>query len=487
MAEQDEFENGTRTGFSFNGVNGATGEYLTPPMSSRHMATLAANKALDPEEIQEIKRQWARVSEPNFAPMYGTDPDDLAETGWGVVFAPDVTDDEKQALSPLLSLRREQANGLYRAFTDERAYRTGDTKQSFLSRSKAGPGVVDPKKVPYYLLIVGSPESIPYRFQYQLDGMYAVGRIFFDTPDEYSEYAKNVIAAETRKICRSRDLTFFGVRNRADAPTQLSADHLIKPLSEYFKNEQLSWNTKCVLAEQATKANLAEVLGGPATPALLVSASHGMAFPHGDPLQLRHQGALLCQDWPGPLKHKGPIPENFYFAGDHVAEKASLQGLIAFFFACYGGGTPKMDDFAHSVAGPQAVVAPNSFVAALPKRLLGHSEGALAIVSHVERAWTYSFLWGRAGEQLATFQSTIGALLENKRIGFAMEYFNTRYLELSSDLSTELEDRKFRRSRPETETVGEDDYLAGLWTANNDARSFVVLGDPAVRLAVKPE
>jgi hypothetical protein len=109
------------------------------------------------------------------------------------------------------------------------------------------------------------------------------------------------------------------------------------------------------------------------------------------------------------------------------------------------------------------------------------------VVGHVDRAWGYSFLWERAGEQLAAFKSTVDALLHGQRIGFAMESFNSRSADLSFGLLNELEDRKYRPPRPETETLAEDQALAGMWTANNDARSYVVLGDPAVRLAVMEE
>ena len=471
----------TDTDLVLNGISGATGEYLLPGIAVADIAAVARGETRDKSHADDLRERHAGAAA--HLGLAGWDPQDLAEAGWGVVFASDASAEIIDALRPLLALRQQQAGERFRRYEGAQGYRAAageiDRAHAWLGRDprKKAPGPADPRKVPFYLLLVGDPEAIPFRFQYELDVNYAVGRIHFDSVQAYANYANSVVAEEARAPPHEAlHSVFFGVRNRGDRATQLSADRLIAPLAKTLtENSAPTWTVQTLLAAEATRANLSRALLAPKRPSLLFTASHGMGFPQGDARQLADQGALLCQDWPGPMLHRGPIPADFYFSAKDVPTEANLGGLISFYFACYGAGTPKFDDYAHS-SNVRSQIAPRAFVSELCKRQLGLARGAaLAVVGHVERAWTYSFSWPGAGDDLTVFETAMDQVMAGGRLGAAMNSFSQKYADVAVSLNGVLEDERFGAER-------NDAMLAGLWTANNDARSYVVLGDPAVRL-----
>ncbi|HEX3762333.1 MAG TPA: hypothetical protein VHW23_26715 [Kofleriaceae bacterium] len=473
-----------------NGIDATTGEYLLPPIDVHQLAQLATGSQLGPPERSDLQSKVRRARQINYAVVEGVDPNDLAQSGWAVVFAAVDAGSQaaarqaaiRDALAPLLAHRRAAAGPLYREYAGELGYQAGETKQQYLARLGAGPGPVRPEKVPYFLLLVATPEEIPFHIQYQIDVHYAVGRIAFDTVEEYARYAHSVVDAETGRAGRPRRAAFFGVSNPNDAATRLSADHLILPLVEYAESRRAAHGTAVDshVGDAATRAQLAALLGD--APALLFTASHGLGFPSGDASQRDRQGAILCQDWGGPGT---PVARDHYFAGEDIPAGADLRGMIGVLFACYGGGTPTRDEFTRRALGEAHAkeLAPAALLARLPQRLLAHpGGGALAAVAHVDRAWGSAFLWidaqGKRETQrhLDVFESLLDSVLGGKRLGYAMEAFNLRYAELAADLSERIDQIQLYDGHYE------DAELAHMWICNSDARNYAVIGDPAVRI-----
>ncbi len=282
-----------------NGVDATTGGHLLAPMTVAELARRATTGSPDRAGATELAARHLRATERIYAPKQGVDPADLAQTGWGIVFAQDTDPRVVAALTPLLERRHAQAGavveGRYREFAGGNGYRRGESKQEFLRRHRAGPGPVDPDVIPYYLLLVGGPDEIPFEFQYQLDIQHAVGRIHFDDVAGHAHYAANVVAAETRPTQTDRPrLSFFAAHNDDDPATTLSSEHLVTPLAAALGQD--TWRIRSFIGPDATKDGLRALLSGGERPDVLFTATHGIGFPAGHADQRRTQGALVCQD-----------------------------------------------------------------------------------------------------------------------------------------------------------------------------------------------
>ncbi len=460
-----------------NGINGATGESYGSPVSPAALGEALLQEKGEPELARAL-RERVRLAERHLAVRTGTDPTSLPQAGWGVIFPSNSPPMIAEALKPLLDLRRKQAGARFREFTGSNGYHSGDTALDFLARQGAGPGQADPEKVPYYLLLAGGPESIPFSFQYRLDVDYAVGRLAFPDPADYARYAENIAALETSTAAgEAPSSLLFSVANPGDDATNRSHTEMMDPLAARAAKWANGWQTKLISPAQATKRKLCEIFHAEQAPRIFFSASHGVGFPTGDPLQERRQGSILCRDWPGLARHRGPLPENWYFSAEDLGDSANIRGSIACLFACYGGGTPTRDYFPEAGEVSRKQIAARDFIARLPTQMLCHPRGgARAVVAHVERVWTYSFSWPGAGPQLAVFEDMLSLLTAGAPLGFAMEAFGQRYASISTSIAESMDllrtDPAFR---PDAAQLGR------LWTARNDVRSFVILGDPAVR------
>ncbi len=426
----------------------------------------------------------ADSSDAHFGTIGDVDPNRLEEAGWAVLFGTGVDGSIRDALKPLLDHRRAQAGDpLFKVFEGPSGFQPGDSAVAWLARQNVRMDVVDPLLgVPFYVMIVAPPDEIPFEFQYALDLYWGVGRLWFETAAEFRQYAESVIRYETMaEVPTSRQMAVFATRHDFDEATQLFSAEVAEPMVNGSGTiapvgARQKFALQPFVGDTAIKQNLHRIWSGATpggTPALLFTGGHGKSFRADDPQQAESQGALICQDWPG----YGKLERDHFFDAADLSANTRMHGMVHFLFACYGGGWPQFDNFSRMESTPK-MVAPKPMMARLPQRLLSHRDGGtLAVLAHVDRAWAYSFRAGKTA-QIQGFRDVIGRIMRGDRLGQATDQFNIRWAALSTELSETLDQARLGlKLDPRS--------LANQWVARDDARNYVLFGDPAVRLRVE--
>lgn len=462
-----------------NGIDYDTGTYAVPPQPIDAIAREVLKRP-GLEQFSDLRSDQTR-----FAVPFGVDLQKPEEAGWGIIFHEDTPQDVRTALEPLIEHRRKQISA---NLVRELDYKTGEQTRSWYQRNHISPGSIDPETMPFYLLLVGGPELIPFEFQYLLGIDYGVGRLAFETAAEYEHYVRSIIAYETAKtVPNAKRISYWGTRHPGDPATNLSASLLIDPLANGIPDANgalkrpihadVGYDRTLAVADDASKAHLLELLHTKTPPAMLFTASHGMQLRSGQAAQATTQGALLCQDWSGI----GSVKPDHILAAADIADDANVNGLVAVIFACFGAGTPDVDQFLMdlSQAGTATPLAPKPFIAALPRRLLTHPNGsALAVIGHVDRAWGFSIQSPKVAEpQILPFRNSLGFIMKGTPIGFSMSsQFAARYAALSALLLNATSPTALPGTRPS------DRELVSEWLERNDSQNYVLLGDPAARI-----
>jgi hypothetical protein len=343
---------------------------------------------------------------------------------------------------------------------------------------------------PGYVLIVASPDAVPFHFQAMLDCVANVGRLDFDSLDDLQTYAEKVLRLEqAREPVVEREALLFATDESRLDPTHFSHLYMARPLADHIQGH-LGARVTSIFGAEATKGNLRERFRT-CRSALVYTASHGVQMrDEALDVQRRFNGAICCQ-------RAGRLDADTWFGGDDVPMiehglplskiEPFLEGAAFFQFGCFGYGTPEDSDYAHWLEGSPRRHAEKPFVAALPKRLLAHPRGPILFMGHVDLAFLLGFTDPQApvprnrrwSERLAPFQGAIQQLLGADPGGLAMEQMNERYVMANVYLSFMYDQQRHAQSTWSEEELSQ---LVDNWIYRGDAQNYMVFGDPAAHL-----
>ena len=335
---------------------------------------------------------------------------------------------------------------------------------------------------PRYIMMVGSPQMIPFKFQSILDVSANVGRVHFEDIRDLQIYVDKILKIEkAHSPFVDKEVLFFGTDDGIQDPTHYSLEYMVKPLNQYV-SETLGFNTQSLYGYQATKKNLLAKIAS-SRPALVYSASHGFGYPDLSwDIKKRFNGAIQCQndgsaDWKDRILSAEDVP----------AKEPFMEGAVFYQFACFGYGTPAVSDYAHWLK-KKGSLAKEDFIAALPAKLLANPRGPLAYVGHLDTAFLHAFadpgnphavdVWHA---RMEPFVDSVRKLLDVNPAGLSLENMNDRYNSYNARITYVYD--QMRKNTYQWDDRKEK-LMIQNWIIRSDAQNYMVFGDPAVALRI---
>jgi len=319
--------------------------------------------------------------------------------------------------------------------------------------------------IPRYLLLVGSPDALPWELQYRLGAIAYAGRLHLD--DDGLENYVGAILAGWPGAASSTTSVVWAVDHGGDDITSLMRTVVGKRVHDALST--LGGVARFIDGRNvgATNAMLVESLAQH-RPGLVVSCSHGMTGPLTDvPLMRSRLGLPVDAD-------QAPLDVATLLAAWAPA------GAIWFAQACCSAGSDERSGYGGLVgddtyAGEvlRGVAACGATVAPLPTALLGAARPLRAFIGHVEPTFDWTLKDRDTGQVLTA--SLVEALHPRLHqpfpVGLALEVVHAKGPQLEQIHRQAI--AAFNRGE---ETL--DEALTCRLVAQ-DIQSLVILGDPA--------
>jgi len=432
------------------------------------------------------------------------DPNDLYAQGWGVI-APEGAEGDRllQMIQPLIDKRTEDQDmpvTVFRVPPDMDHEQCLDWVDKVLEDPDA-----DVADIPAYLTVLGRMDQVSLALQQVAAIDSYVGRIGFEREQDYESYVAKLVAHEQAQAAIDRGRALFFSSLDGTGATTVAQKFLIEPtladarrfMEEAKTNPRKDRFPVSELLELSTDryecdASAMVDAARSAAPSVLFSMSHGTGSPKDGWSSGDHQRQVQ-----GALSLGGGEK----LMGEDIAGRPFLPGGMWFLFACYGAGTPNRSAYFHWLAKlreqrrfrgraervlhglPDGKERP--FVANLPLTALASEHGPLAVLGHLDLAWSYSFQDpGRRGAgRHKRFQDVLRQMVSGSRAGIALHELLRARRQLDQEIAVRADAAAADSENAEKAARLEDGHR---WMLRADLDGYVLLGDPAARLNLAP-